>query len=92
MVIFLQASSVKPSSLETDILKKLPSFAEMVSYYGPFLALVLVLIIVIVFLQYRWFNKMLKAKDEEIARLVKRESDVSGRLVKMIDKEIKKKP
>jgi H+/gluconate symporter-like permease len=88
MLFFLQITSKIPK--ETDVLRKLPSFSEMVSYYGPFLGLVLVLIILLVIAQYVWYRKLIKAKDKEIERLVKREEELNKRLLKFADKAMKK--
>jgi hypothetical protein len=66
----------------------LPTWREIVFNYGPYLGLVLVLIIAILILQRRWFIRVLKAKDEEIKRLVEREKDLNDRIIHMIDKEI----
>lgn len=65
-----------------------PTFEQMVKYYGPYLGLVLALIIVILVLQFRWFNKVLKAKNEEISRLIKREEDLNSRVLHMIDQQV----
>lgn len=47
---------------------RLPTFSEMVWYYGPFLGLVLSLIIAMMIMQYIWYDKNVKAKAEEINR------------------------
>jgi hypothetical protein len=60
----------------------------MIRYYGPYLGLVLSLIIAILILQFVWFKKVLKSKNEEIQRLVEREKELSQRNLHMIDKEI----
>jgi len=85
MTVFLQAPA-----LGTDILRKLPSFGDMISYYGPFLGLILVLITIICVAQFVWYRKLVKAKNEEIDRLVGRENELNKRLMKFIDSSNKK--
>ena len=67
---------------------RLPTFSEMIYYYGPYVGLVLSIIIAIVVLQFIWFNKMLKAKNEEIKRLIEREQKLNDRNLYMISEEI----
>ena len=67
---------------------RLPTFSEMIHYYGPFVGLVLSIIILILVLQYIWFKRVLKAKNEEIKRLVEREQKLNDRYLFMISKEI----
>ena len=67
---------------------RLPTFAEMIQYYGPYLGLVLSLIIITLILQYIWFNRIIKAKNEEIKRLAEREQVLNDRIVFMISEEI----
>jgi hypothetical protein len=74
--------------LQTNLTQRLPTFGEMVTYYGPYLGLVLSLIIVILILQYRWFGKIIGAKNEEIKRLVEREEQLNARVLHMISEEI----
>ena len=78
-VRLLQASSLTSS---------LPTFSEMVKYYGPYLGLVLTLIVVILILQFVWFGRILKAKNEEIKRLVEREQELNTRILHMLNEEI----
>lgn len=68
--------------------ERLPTFDEMINYYGPYLGLVLSLIILMLILQYIWFRRILKAKNEEIKRLAKNEEKLSDRILHMIDAEI----
>lgn len=68
--------------------KGLPSFSEILHYYGPYLGLIIVLIIIILILQYYWFKRLVNAKDEEIKRLVEREQEISERLIHLIDVKI----
>ncbi len=64
------------------------TFPEMIHYYRPYIGLVLSIIIAIVVLQYMWYNKMLKAKNDEIKRLVDREQKLNDRYIFMISQEI----
>lgn len=63
----------------------LPTLSEMIQYYGPYLGLVLSLVIITLVLQFLWFNKILKAKNEEIKRLADREQKLNDRLIHMIN-------
>jgi hypothetical protein len=67
---------------------RLPTFSEMIHYYGPYIGLVLSIIIAIVVLQFVWFKTVIKTKDEEIKRLVEREQKLTDRTLYMISKEI----
>jgi hypothetical protein len=71
-----------------ELRTRLPTFSEMIHYYGPFVGLVLSIIIVILVLQYIWFKRVLKAKNEEIKRLVEREQKLNDRYLFMISQEI----
>jgi len=74
--------------MEEALRARLPTFSEMIHYYGPYIGLVLSIVIAIVVLQYVWFKRLLKAKDEEIKRLVDREQKVTDRYLYLISKEI----
>jgi hypothetical protein len=67
---------------------RLPTFSEMIEYYGPYVGLVLSLIIATLILQYIWFQKVIKSKNEEIKRLADREQKLNDRLIYMINKGI----
>lgn len=67
---------------------RLPTFSEMIEYYGPYVGLVLTLIIATLILQYIWFQKVIKSKNEEIKRLADREQKLNERLIYMINKGI----
>jgi len=71
-----------------NLAERLPTFSEMIQYYGPYVGLVLSLIIVTLILQFIWFQKILKAKNEEIKRLADREQKLNDRLIYMITEEI----
>jgi ABC-type bacteriocin/lantibiotic exporter with double-glycine peptidase domain len=74
--------------MEQHLSVRLPTLSEMIQYYGPYLGLVLSLVIVILILQSIWFKKILKAKNEEIKRLADREQKLNDRLLHMISEEI----
>jgi hypothetical protein len=74
--------------MEQRLGERLPALSEMVHYYGPYLGLVLSLVIVILILQHLWFNKVLKSKNEEIKRLADREQKLNDRYLYMIDQEL----
>lgn len=67
---------------------RLPTLSEMIQSYGPYVGLVLSLIIAILVLQYIWFKRVLKAKNEEIKRLADREQTLNDRVIFMISEEI----
>jgi hypothetical protein len=67
---------------------RLPTLPEMIHYYGPYIGLVLSLIIAILVLQYIWFKRVLNAKNEEIKRLADREQTLNDRVIFMISEEI----
>ncbi len=67
---------------------KIPTFSEIVKYYGPYLGLVLVLLVAILVLQFIWFSRLLNAKNDEIKRAVEREQELNDRILHMIDEEI----
>lgn len=68
--------------------ERLPTFDEIINYYGPYLGLVLSLIILLLILQFIWFRRILKAKNEEIKRLAKNQEKLNDRILHMIDAEI----
>lgn len=68
--------------------KGLPTFGEMVTYYGPYLGLVLSLIVAILILQFYWFRRILVAKDKEILRINEREKELNDRIMHLISEEI----
>ena len=74
--------------MKQSLNERLPTLSEMIQYYGPYLGLVLSLVIVILILQFLWFNKVVKAKNEEIKRLADREQKLNDRYLFMIDEEI----
>jgi hypothetical protein len=74
--------------MEQGLSARLPTLSEMVHYYGPYIGLVLSLVIVILILQFIWFKRVLKAKNEEIKRLADREQKLNDRFIFMIDQEI----
>lgn len=83
-MVLLQIAGKQPFNPITQ----LPSFEQMVKIYGPYLGLVLFLIILILILQYYWFHRLLKSKENEIKRLVEREQTLNDRLLHMINEEI----
>jgi hypothetical protein len=74
--------------MEQRLGERLPTLSEMVHYYGPYLGLVLSLVIVILILQFLWFSRALKAKNEEIKRLADREQKLNDRYLFMISEVI----
>lgn len=67
---------------------QMPSFDVLVNIYGPYLGLILFLLICLLIAQFYWFSRVIKAKNDEIERLVKREEDVSKRLLHLVDEKI----
>jgi len=73
--------------MEKALSARLPTLSEMVHYFGPYVGLVLSIIIAIVVLQFIWFNRTLKAKNEEIKRLVDREQKLNDRILYMLSED-----
>lgn len=65
-----------------------PSFKEIVNEYGPYLGLLISILISFMVMQYRWFRKVIRVKDQEIDRLVKREDELNKRLMHIIDAQV----
>jgi hypothetical protein len=74
--------------MEEALRARLPTFSEMIHYYGPYIGLVLSIIIAIMVLQFVWFKRVVKTKNEEIKRLRKREQQLNDRYLFKIDEEI----
>jgi len=74
--------------MEEALRARLPTLSEMIHYYGPYIGLVLSIIIAIVVLQFVWFKRVINTKDEEIKRLVEREQKLTDMYLFMISKEI----
>lgn len=74
--------------LSSTPMKQMPTFGQLITIYGPWLGLIVALIIVILILQHHWFKKLLSSKNEEIKRLVEMESELNKRIISMIDQEI----
>lgn len=64
------------------------NFKEIIEAYGPYLGLILMLQISFMIMQFRWFKRVIMAKDQEIERLILREEAVSKRLMFVIDQRI----
>lgn len=61
------------TSVATELTNRLPSFDELVYWYGPYLGLVIVLVFAIGVLQYVWYQIIIRKLEREIDRLVKRD-------------------
>lgn len=66
-------------------LSGLPSWDTITHQYGPFLGCFVFFIILVVILQFYWYRKNLKSKDEEIARSVKRTTELEALVNKLIN-------
>ena len=86
MMILLQVTG---SPGQANILDKIPTFEALIQTYGPFLGLIIILVTIILVLQYHWFSRALKAKNEEIKRLVEREKELYIRLTNKLDNAVK---
>lgn len=71
-----------------ELKSRLPTFRELAEWYGPYLALVLRLVIALLVMQFVWFSRVIRAKNAEISRLIKKESDIYERLHHLIDRII----
>lgn len=66
---------------------EVPSLWQLIEVYGPWLGLIVFLIIIILVLQFIWYNKTLNNLTQEINRLISQNRELSERFVKLIDKE-----
>ncbi|MGL5892922.1 MAG: hypothetical protein ACRC3B_23730 [Bacteroidia bacterium] len=64
------------------------TFDEIINAYGPYLGLILMLQVSFMVMQFRWFRRVVKVKDQEIERLVLREEEINRRLLFIIDQRI----
>jgi hypothetical protein len=64
------------------------TFKEIVEAYGPYLGLILMLQISFMVMQFRWFRRVIRVKDQEIERLIQREESLNKRLMFLIDQKI----
>lgn len=64
------------------------TFDEIIDAYGPYLGLILMLQVSFMIMQFRWFRRVVKVKDQEIERLVLREEEINKRLLFIIDHRI----
>jgi hypothetical protein len=64
------------------------TFDEIIDAYGPYLGLILMLQVSFMVMQFRWFRRVVKVKDQEIERLVLREEEINKRLLFIIDQRI----
>ncbi|MFN8711651.1 MAG: hypothetical protein ACK5Z2_02280 [Bacteroidota bacterium] len=64
------------------------TFDEIIDAYGPYLGLILMLQVSFMVMQFRWFRRVVKVKDQEIERLVLREEEINKRLLFVIDQKI----
>jgi len=74
--------------MKQSLSERLPTLSEMIQYYGPYLGLVFSIVTVILILQFLWFKRVLKTKNEEIKRLVDNVKELNDRYLHMIDEEI----
>jgi hypothetical protein len=51
------------------------------------LSVILIAVIAICILQYNWFNKVLKSKDDQIRRMDEKERQIFEKLLACIDKK-----
>jgi hypothetical protein len=69
-----------------ELVQRVPSFVDLVHYYGPYLALIFSLVIAFLIMQYVWYSKYINSKKEEIKRLIAREVQLNTRLLFLLDK------
>jgi hypothetical protein len=83
MEIFLQFVADR-----LTLLGVFPTFIDLTNTYGPFLGTVILFVIIMLWMQHHWYSRALKAKNEEIKRLVEREKDLYVRTTVLLDKAI----
>ncbi len=74
--------------LAANPVQDVPGYDELVKNYGPWLGLIVFLVLLIVIFQFYWFMRTLRAKDAENQRLIAREKELNDRLLHLIDGEI----
>lgn len=84
-MLLLQMNGINPFK---ELIESLPSFSTWIHLYGPYLGLVISLVLLIVVLQYRWYRRVVIAKDHEIKRLISREQDLHDRYLEVLDNKI----
>lgn len=77
--------------LLVDFPTSLPTFKDLTEKFGPYLGLLIFFLFLILYLQWYWFNRTLKGKDEEIKRSVSRVSELEKLVNKMMNQEIANK-
>ena len=81
MLFLLQAGK----SISTAPLDRLPSFTDLISTYGAYLTTIIVAVVAIIWLQYSWFQKIIKSKDTQIQRMDEKEKELFDRLKEFLD-------
>lgn len=74
-------------AVAVELKSRLPAFKELVYWYGPYLGLVVSLVITIIVMQYVWYKTNIRAKGKEIARLEARDIEMFERMMHMLDKQ-----
>lgn len=75
----------------TNPISNFPSWDTLTKQYGPFLGALVFFIIIVVILQWFWYNKNLKSKNQEIERSVKRVTELETLVNKLINQLRSKK-
>lgn len=73
-------------------LADVPSWGELIRVYGPWLGLILFLVLSILGIQSFWYQKNLKKCEQEIDRLVEHNKELSDRFIQLIDRNLGPKP
>ncbi len=85
MIVLLQVAGAAGQASPLD---KLPTFKELIPIYGPFLTVVLIAVVAMLCMQYRWFSRALKEKNEEIKRGAEREKELRNILLDILDEKV----
>ncbi len=65
---------------------RLPTFSDLIGTYGAYLTTIIAAAVAICCLQFWWFNRIMKAKDQQIKRMDEREQEIYNRLLQLLDK------
>lgn len=77
---------ISQSMFAKEMIQRVPSFVDLVQYYGPYLTLIFSLVIAFLIMQYVWYSKYINSTKEEIKRLIDHEVELNTRLLLLLDK------
>jgi hypothetical protein len=66
-------------------LKGYPTWHDLITQFGPYLGTLIFFISIIILLQWFWYNKNIKSKNQEIERNVKEKSELNAMILKLVN-------